>query len=210
MVKLSAQQCYDQACVVYEKAKGIVNDLTKKAQEVEKEFNGDIAMRQFDLIAQAVMLNIAVLDGKFNDLEKTFISNITEYSDILLVVNKAMKESNPEWVDVTWDVIDALTPENKVKFAFICADTVHKFANEFTFFFSIVDYIDEERNYYDELLECLFNLITFISAVDEGGFDPEAGATEENIRGLNVLKVLFADTWGKNLDTFVEGLKKEG
>ena len=83
MVKLSAQQCYEHACVAYEKAKSIIADLSVKTQEIEKGFNPEIAMRQFDLIAQAVMLSIAVSDGKFNDLEKTFISNITEYSDLL-------------------------------------------------------------------------------------------------------------------------------
>ena len=164
MVKLSAQQCYEHACVAYEKAKSIIADLSVKTQEIEKEFNPEIAMRQFDLIAQSVMLSIAVSDGKFNDLEKTFIANITEYSDLLVVVNNKMREENPEWPEFTWDVIDTLTTENKEKFACICADAIAQYANEFTFFFSVIDFIDEERDYHEELLACLFNLITFIPA----------------------------------------------
>jgi hypothetical protein len=135
------------------------------------------------------MLSIAVSDGKFNELEKTFIENITQYADLLVVVNSKLKEEDPEWPEFTWDVIDVLTPENKDKFAGICADAIAQYADEFTLFFSVIDYIDDERDYHEELLECLFNLITFISAVDEGGFDPDKGATEENLRGLQFLEV---------------------
>ena len=208
MVKLSAQQCYELACAEYAKAKSIIADLSAKTQEIQKDFNPEIAMRQFDLIAQSVMLAIAVSDGKFNDLEKTFISNITEYSDLLVVVNGKMKEQDPEWPEFTWDVIDALTPENKDKFAGICADVIAQYANEFTFFFSIVDFIDDGRDYHEELLGCLFNLITFISAVDEGGFDPEKGATAENIRGLEFLQALFEENWNKNTEDFVKKLEE--
>ena len=208
MVKLSAQQCYELACAEYAKAKSIIADLSAKTQEIQKDFNPEIAMRQFDLIAQSVMLAIAVSDGKFNDLEKTFISNITEYSDLLVVVNGKMKEQDPEWPEFTWDVIDVLTPENKDKFAGICADVIAQYANEFTFFFSIVDFIDDGRDYHEELLGCLFNLITFISAVDEGGFDAEKGATAENIRGLEFLQVLFEENWNKNTEDFIKKLEE--
>ncbi len=202
MIKLTAQQCFDRACEVYENAKSIVGDLTVAAKEISPEFNGEIAMRQFDLIAQAIMLNIAVMDGKFNELEATFIENITEYSDILAVVNKEMQKKDPEWPEIKWTDIDSLKPENKEKFGVICADTVSRFADEFTFYFSAIDLIDEERDYFEELQVCLFNLITFISAVDEGGFDAEKGATEENIRGLQIMKIIFNDAWEKNLENF--------
>lgn len=202
MIKLTAQECFDRACEVYERAKSIIGDLTVAAKEVSPDFNGEIAMRQFDLIAQAIMLNIAVSDGKFNELERTFIENITEYSDILVVVNRELQKEDPEWPEFKWTDIDQLRTDNKEKFAIICADTVRKYAEEFTFFFSAIDYVDDERDYYSELEECLFHLITFISAVDEGGFDAEKGATEENIRGLGIMKVLFNDTWEKNLAEF--------
>ncbi len=206
MIKLTAQECFDRACAVYEQAKSIIGDLTVAAKEISPDFNGEIAMRQFDLIAQAIMLNIAVQDGKFDELEKTFIENITEYSDILIVMNKEMQKEDPEWPEFKWTDIDSLKPENKEKLGYICADAVKKFADEFTFFFSAIDLVDEERDYYEELQTCLFHLITFISAVNEGGFDPEKGATEENIRGLGIMKVLFNDAWEKNLEKFKEQL----
>ena len=209
MIKLSAQQCYELACADYEKAKSIIADLSAKTKEIQDDFDPEIAMRQFDLIAQAVMLSIAVSDGKFNDLEKTFIENITQYADLLVVVNGKMKEEDPEWPEFTWDVIDVLTPENKDKFAGICADAIAQYADEFTLFFSVIDYIDDERDYHEELLECLFNLITFISAVDEGGFDPDKGATEENLRGLQFLHVLFEENWNKNTEDFIKRLEEK-
>ena len=209
MIKLSAQQCYDHACESYQKAKSIIVDLAAKTKEIQKDFDSEVAMRQFDIIAQTVMLSIAVSDGKFNDLEKNFIVNLTEYSDLLVVVNKKMREEDPEWPEFTWDVIDGLTNENKEKFSYICANAIGQYANEFTLFFSIVDLIDEERDYYGELLECLFDLVTFISAVDEGGFDHEKGPTAENIRGLEFLQVLFVDNWKRNIDDFIKHIEEK-
>ena len=42
MIKLTAQQCFDQACIVYENAKSIIGDLTVAAKEISPEFNGEI------------------------------------------------------------------------------------------------------------------------------------------------------------------------
>ncbi len=206
MVKLTPQQCFDLACDKYEQAKGIIADLTVKAKEISDTFNGDIAMRQFDFIVQAILLNLAVEDKEFCELEKVFIKEITEYADILVTVNKIIKEDNADWIDVTWDDIKDLTPENKDKFAAICAGAISKYADEFTYFFSAIDLLDKERDYYEELQECLFHLIMLLDAVDEGGFDPEAGADNEALRALNVMKIIFNDNWEKNLAKFREAL----
>ena len=202
MVKLTAQQCFDHACQSYEMAKGIIADLTAATKEVTDKFNGEIAMRQFDFIAQAIMLNCAVQDGKFNELECVFVDNLTEYGDLLVLVNGEMKAQNPEWIDIKWTDIGQLKTENQDKLGVLAAEIVKKYAEDFTFFFSGIDYVDENRDYFEELQGCLFNMITLISAVDEGGFDAEAGATEENLRGLAIMKYLFNDTWEANLEKF--------
>ena len=202
MIKLTAQQCFDQACIVYENAKSIIGDLTVAAKEISPEFNGEIAMRQFDLLAQAIMLNCGVQDGKFNELECVFVENLTEYGDLMVLINSEMKLQNSEWIDIKWTDIGQLKTENQDKLGVLAAEIVKKYAQDFTFFFSGIDYVDTGRDYYEELQECLFNMITFVSAVDEGGFDAEKGATEENIRGLTIMKYIFNDTWEENLEKF--------
>ncbi len=202
MIKLTAQQCFDYACQAYESAKAIIADLTAATKEVTDKFNGEIAMRQFDFIAQAIMLNCAVQDGKFNELECVFVENLTEYGDLFVVVNSKMKEQNPEWIDMNWNDVGQLKSENQDKLGLLAAEIVKEYADDFTFFFSGIDYVDDNRDYFTELQECLFNMITLISAVDEGGFDADAGATEENLRGLSVMKYLFNDSWEENLNKF--------
>ena len=202
MINLTAQQCFDHACQTYERAKAIIADLTAATKEIAEKFNGEIAMRQFDFIAQAIMLNCGVQDGKFNELECVFVKNLTEYGDLLVLVNGEMKAQNPEWIDIKWTDIGQLKTENQDKLGVLAAEIVKKYAEDFTFFFSGIDYVDENRDYYEELQECLFNMITFVSAVDEGGFDAEKGATEENIRGLTIMKYIFNDTWEANLEKF--------
>ena len=206
MVKLTAQECFDNACVEYEKAKGIIADLTVKTKEIANTFNGEIAMRQFDFILQAILLNLAVEDKEFCELEKIFIKNITEYADILATVNNDIRKEMPDWIDVNWDDIDKLTPENKNKFAAICAGVIARYADEFTYFFSAVDLIDEERDYFEELQQCLFHIIIMLDAVDEGGFDPEKGADDEALRALGVMQNLFNDNWEKNTAKMREAL----
>lgn len=206
MINLTPQQCFDRACDEYEKAKGIIAELSAKTKEISESFNGDIAMRQFDFILQAILLNIAVQDRDFCELEKVFIKNITEYADILVTVNDSIKKEMPDWVDVTWDVINELTPENKDKFAVICMNVISKYADEFTYFFSAIDLLDEERDYFEELQGCIFHLIALLDAVDEGGIDTEAGADDEALRGLKVMQMLFNNNWEKNTESFKKAL----
>ena len=202
MINLTAQQCFDHACQTYERAKAIIADLTAATKEIAEKFNGEIAMRQFDFIAQAIMLNCGVQDGKFNELECVFVENLTEYGDLMVLINSEMKLQNSEWIDIKWTDIGQLKTENQDKLGVLAAEIVKKYAQDFTFFFSGIDYVDTGRDYYEELQECLFNMITFVSAVDEGGFDAEKGATEENIRGLTIMKYIFNDTWEENLEKF--------
>jgi len=207
MIKLTPQQCFELACDEYAKAKDIIADLTAKTKEISPQFNGDIAMRQFDFIVQAILLNIAVEDRDFCELEKVFIKNITEYADILITVNAIIKQDTPDWVDVEWDHINLLTPENKDKFAIICASVVEKYADEFTYFFAGIDVLDE-RDYYEELQGCLFHLIALLDAVDEGGIDDEAGADNEALRGLAIMQKLFKEKWDANTETFKKVLEE--
>ena len=202
MINLTAQQCFDHACQTYERAKAIIADLTAATKEIAEKFNGEIAMRQFDFIAQAIMLNCGVQDGKFNELECVFVENLTEYGDLMVLINSEMKLQNSEWIDIKWTDIGQLKTENQDKLGVLAAEIVKKYAEDFTFFFSGIDYVDTGRDYYEELQECLFNMITFVSAVDEGGFDAEKGATEENLRGLTIMKYVFNDTWEENLEKF--------
>ena len=113
MVKLTPQQCFDLACDKYEKAKGIIADLTVKAKELSDTFNGDIAMRQFDFIVQAILLNLAVEDKEFCELEKVFIKEITEYADILVTVNKLLKEEYPIGLTLPGMTLTASPPRTR-------------------------------------------------------------------------------------------------
>ena len=205
MVKLTPQECFDNACNTYEEAKRIIRDLSNAATEFKSDFSYEIAMKQFDLIVQCILLNLAVQDRDFCELEKVFIKNIVEYTDLLDVVNEIVKSENPEWIDITWDVINELTPENKEKLGLICANVIEKYADQFTYFFSAIDVIDE-RDYLDELRGCIFKLCIMLDAVDEGGFDPDAIVDAEAERGIAIYKAIFQDNWDKNTKYFEDML----
>lgn len=207
MVKLTPGECFSRACDAYERAKALIAELTEKTKELAKDFNGEVAMRQFDLIIQAILLNLAVEDGELAPVEISFIENIAEYGSVLDTVNREMKEQSPTWRDMGWGDIASLSPEYQGKFATIVAAVVEKYANEFTYFFSAIDYIDE-KDYERELTYCLFELILMLDAVDEGGYDPDEALDDERLRALSAFEILFKDKWKENTDRFKKAIEE--
>ena len=139
MAKMTPKESFGLACNLYEDAKKIVKDLSDYAKTIASEFSYDIAMRQFDMILQAVLLNVAVEDGQFVNVEAQFIDKITDYADVLVRVNNKIKEDEPSWTNVSWSDIGALSEDARDKFAIIVATIVDEIAEVPT------DYSDRPR-----------------------------------------------------------------
>ncbi len=204
MINLTPEQCFDYACAEYSNAKSIISDLSETAMKVSENFSYEIAMKQFDMILQAILINIAVDDKDFCAYELAFIKNITDYADVLAIVNANLKKQNAEWVDIEWAHINHLEPENKDKFAIICAAVVSGIADDFTKYFAPIDVIDD-RDFLNELQACIFKISILLASIDEGGIqDLEDGnVPSEQLRGIAIYEKLFRENWQKYMDAFM-------
>lgn len=204
MINLTPEQCFEIACTEYEKAKGIVGDLSEIAKKVSESFSYEIAMKQFDMILQAILLNIAVEDKDFCALELAFIKNITDYADVLGMVNATLKKQNSEWIDIEWGHINQLNPDNKDKFGVICAAVVANIADDFTKYFAPIDVIDD-RDFLQELQACIFKICILLASIDEGGIQDivDGKVPSEQLRGIAIYEKLFHDNWKKYMDAFM-------
>ena len=202
MAKMTPKESFGLACNIYEEAKQIVKDLSDYAKKIASEFSYEIAMRQFDMILQAVLLNVAVEDGEFYDIEAQFCDKITDYADVLGRVNAKIKEDEPSWENLDWSDIGALSEDARSKFAIIVASIVDEIAEDFTSYFAAIDVVDE-RDYLEELQACIIKISMLLSAVDGDDLDSE-DSTNETVRGFAIYNKLFKEKWEKHMQNFID------
>ena len=202
MATMTPKESFGMACNLYDEAKSIVKDLSDYAKKIAPEFSYEIAMRQFDMILQAVLLNVAVQDGVFHNVEAQFIDKITDYADVLVRVNNKIREDEPSWENITWSVIGDLSEEARDKFAIIVATIVDEIAEDFTAYFAAIDVV-EDRDYLEELQACIIKIAMLLSAVDGDDLDGDK-TTQETYRGFAIFGKLFKEKWEKHMQNFID------
>ncbi len=126
---------------------------------------------RFDLLLQAILLHIALADGKFDASEKEFITRICRRGDILLYLSsQTAGRISLSWNDIErlsfqtaqrlLSLIDSLLKEN------VCDEFVRPLAE--------CDCLDKDRDEH----EMLCTLIAFISA-RLSGIDGDADTNEQ-------------------------------
>ena len=107
-----AQELFDQAVKSYNEAIQLIKAMDQTFQEVvfknhpENRYDTRITFAQFDMILQAVLLNMAVSDGEFDRLEQQFVDKITDYGDLLTYI----KQDSKGQLDLTLSLIHIWWP----------------------------------------------------------------------------------------------------
>ena len=130
--KEAANRNFSIACSAYDEAKEIIRELTTYVKIASPDFSFEIAMKQFDMILQGILLRTAADDGYFLDEERQFIEKITDYGDIMAYFNKKGKS-------ISWDSFDGLSAEDKKDISLKMAVLLKDMANDFVAPFAIVD-----------------------------------------------------------------------
>lgn len=194
MAKYSQEQIESFVCQKYAECIEIVEEMGTLVQSVQPDFSTDIALRQFDVILQATLLNAAVIDGSFEDCELHFIGGIAKYSDLMPLVNAELTKQDSSWPGLTWNQINQLDPETKKHFAAVAAAVVDKYAEEFVSFFAIVDKVITEKDYMNLLYELVALII--VGFVGYDGDDNESEkANNEGSFALAIFEELVIKKW---------------
>ena len=194
MAQFSTEQIYRAACSKYEEIKDTIAEMTELVNQVNGGLKYEAAMTAFDLMIQATLLNVAVVDGSFQTIEKEFITVLTEYGDLMNFVNNEAKTQDSTWIDVEWDDIEDLDAETKKKLAAIAASVVDPYATSFVNIFAVIDKLVEERDYLCTLREAVCSIIISLSLIDGDEMNSKV-ANAEGYVGLSVIDLLLTKKW---------------
>ena len=116
MIMGQAQQHFDLAAQSYTEAIQLIRAMDEAfqqvsyAQEPEKRYDTRYTLYRFDLILQGILVQQALSDGVFDDLEQQFVSKITEYGDLM----DYLRRYSGGQIDLTWAQLGALDRETQM------------------------------------------------------------------------------------------------
>lgn len=181
-----AQRNFDLACNAYEEAKELVRELTSYVKMVSLDFSFEIAMRQFDLILQGILLRTATEDGYFLDEERQFIEKITDYGDI-------MSHFNNKGISISWDNFDDYANEDQKELSLKMIVALTELANDFITPFAMVDAIFPKD--YCEILTEKMGLICISLAQCDGDSTESSAFESEGLVAIALINKIIRDKW---------------
>lgn len=163
-----AQQKFDQAVKHYDEAIELIKALDQTFQKVAfenapgKRYDVKITLAQFDVILQAILLQQAVADGRFDRLEQQFIEKITDYGDLLTYIRK---DSNGQ-LDLSWQQLASLDVGTVRKLADILPNVLSKVCDSFVEPLAIVDKAIRDIDFFDKLTDHIAAICAMLGIVD--------------------------------------------
>ena len=181
---MNTQNLFDYAEQRYKHARNLIAEMTKLVQENQPSFKERSAYCQFDIMVQFILLNIALADGKFSEIEGEFIDEITESYDVLFLFD------SDDDTDYDWSFVGAYMTLEHAEYL---VNTVKKRAIEhiqsFICVFAEAELLDNGRKYFDELFKCIKDIASAFIMCD-------GNATKKEIElAVNVVRQYFTNPW---------------
>lgn len=164
---------YLSACESYTESKRLIGEISKVITGIDPTITYEEIRIQYDLILQTVLLNAAIEDGKFEDIELEFVTLLIKYGDILALANEACKKLLPEWKDIRWSNISTLDSVNAKKLAEIVTKIVSAYTDAFVNVLYVIDRANNKVNYLFELTSYTRRILTNLSMIDGDKRDSE-------------------------------------
>ena len=181
-----AQELFDQAVKSYDEAIQLLKAMDQTFQEVvfknqpEKRYDTRITFAQFDMILQAVLLNMAVSDGEFDRLEQQFVDKITDYGDLLNYI----KQDSKGQLDLTWAQVANLSPATQHKLVDALPAILNQLCDSFVKPLALVDKAVDTMDFLRKLETCIADISVCLSFVDGSSDKSEANASCEMVGRL--------------------------
>ena len=176
-----AQELFDKATVAYDDAINMLKTMDQTFQSVvfenrpDKRYDTRITLAQFDMILQAVLLNMAVSDGNFDRLEQQFVDKITDYGDLLTYI----KQDSKGQLDLTWSQVANLSPATQAKLVGMLPAVLDNLCDSFVNPLAIVDKAVDSVDFLRKLCDNIATICVCLSFVDGDSDKNEANACYE-------------------------------
>ncbi|MBO5701023.1 MAG: hypothetical protein J6S71_01160 [Clostridia bacterium] len=181
-----AQKHFDLAYRAYLDAKETVKELTTVVQLAAPNFSFDIAMSQFDLILQGILLRTAVEDGYFLDEERQFIEKITDYADI-------MSYFNNKGIPISWDLFNQMSDEQRKDISLKMVVLLTELAEGFVTPFAMIDSVLPKD--YCEVLTETMGIICLALAKCDGDANQSAALKSEGLVAIVLIDKIIKEKW---------------
>ena len=164
-ISMSARDAFDHACAKYEEAKDLIKELSALTRTAAKDFSVEEALSHYDLFLQCILLRVALKDGLFVENEKVFIEKITDYADLMNLINHVLGDQSLSWRNISWDDLGQMDQELRVKISNAATEIMNDSAESFIAPFAIVAAVTP-RNYIDELMNITLAIVYGLALVD--------------------------------------------
>ena len=181
-----AQELFDQAVKSYNQAIDLIKAMDQTFQEVvfknqpDKRYDTRITLAQFDMILQAVLLNMAVSDGEFDRLEQQFVDKITDYGDLLTYI----KQDSQGRLDLTWSQVASLREDTQASLVQALPAILDKLCDSFVKPLALVDKVVDDVDFLQQLERNIAEICVCLSFVDGSSDKVEAAACSEMVADL--------------------------
>lgn len=156
------RQIFVKAAKEYGEAVGLLRAIAEVQADIRKKngasFDPDIFCRQYDVLLQYSLIELAASDEHASGTELAFINSITNYGDIVRVLNAKHK------TDLTWEAIVVSDNASLRRLLDAWRPAVDDICEEFTNDFALVDAIipqDLLKTFVDRtasILSCLMSI----------------------------------------------------
>ena len=181
-----AQELFDQAVKSYNEAIQLIKAMDQTFQEVvfknhpENRYDTRITFAQFDMILQAVLLNMAVSAGEFDRLEQQFVDKITDYGDLLTYI----KQDSKGQLDLTWSQVASLSPATQHQLVDALPAILDNLCDSFVKPLALVDQAVDTMDFLRKLETCIAEISVCLSFVDGNSDKGEANASCQMVEQL--------------------------
>ncbi|MBR1781086.1 MAG: hypothetical protein IJ751_06780 [Oscillospiraceae bacterium] len=135
---------FERAEAAYERAIALIRSLDEAFQSrafrsaPEQRYDTEVTLYQFDLILQAILLKMALVDGDFHRLERRFILRITAYGDLLPLLRREIRPG------LQWDDLATLEEGEREKLLTLLPALLSHTCDSFVLPLARADAVDPE------------------------------------------------------------------
>lgn len=182
---------FDRAERAYQRAIHLIRTLDQAFQseafrnDPEERYDTRITLCQFDVILQAILLRMALIDGDFHRLERRLIDKITRYGDLL----DKLRQKTDGALDLSWDQIQDLSPEEREQLMDRLPEILDQTCSSFVCPLAMVDGQVDSIDFLERLERELEEIALSLSDVDG-----ESREAERQAYG-DMLEHLLTDRW---------------
>ena len=172
---------FDRAKRAYEQAEHLIKGLDEAFQNTafqddpEQRYDTRVTLYQFDVILQAILLSMALSDGRFHRQERKLILKLTKYGDLMDYLHK---RDGARFNALTWDSLTEAAPEQQRELTeHILPEELDRVCNSFVRPLAMadgavvsIDFLERLEGMLAEIADCMSHIDGTVRAEEAAAF----------------------------------------